>query len=98
MFLLIGLIIVMFFFVFDGIIVGIVMLRIVGDFGGLSMMIWLIIVYLLMLIMVVLIVGKFVDLVGCRVIYVIGFIIFMVVFVLCGMVNNMIEFILFCVL
>lgn len=86
----------MLFVVLDGIIVGIVMLCIVGDLGGLSLMIWLMIVYMLILMIVVLIVGKLVDLFGCRNVYIIGLVIFMIGLVLCGMVNGMIELIIFC--
>ncbi|MGI8368995.1 MDR family MFS transporter [Priestia megaterium] len=93
--LLIGLIIAMFFSALDGTIVGTAMPRIVGDLGGLSMMTWLTTAYLLTSTTVVPIAGKLADLVGRRVIYVTGLIIFMVASALCGMANNMTELILF---
>ena len=85
----------MFFSALDGTIVGTAMPRIVGDLGGLSMMTWLTTAYLLTSTTVVPIAGKLADLVGRRVIYVTGLIIFMVASALCGMANNMTELILF---
>lgn len=93
--LLIGLIIAMFFSALDGTIVGTAMPRIVGDLGGLSMMTWLTTAYLLTSTTVVPIAGKLADLLGRRMIYVTGLIVFMAGSALCGMADNMTELIIF---
>ena len=93
--LLIGLIIAMFFSALDGTIVGTAMPRIVGDLGGLSMMTWLTTAYLLTSTTIVPIAGKLSDLLGRRVVYVAGLIIFMGASALCGMAHNMTELIIY---
>ncbi|MFB9761972.1 MDR family MFS transporter [Ectobacillus funiculus] len=93
--LLIGLIIAMFFSALDGTIVGTAMPRIVGDLGGLSMMTWLTTAYLLTSTTVVPIAGKLADLLGRRVVYVTGLIIFMIASALCGMAENMTQLIIY---
>ena len=52
--------------------------RIVGEFGGLGLMTWLTTAYMLTSTVVVPIAGKLADLIGRRVIYVTGLIIFIV--------------------
>ncbi len=93
--LLVGLIIAMFFSALDGTIVGTAMPRIVGDLGGLSMMTWLTTAYLLTSTTVVPIAGKLADLLGRRVVYVTGLIIFMIASALCGMAENMTQLIIY---
>ncbi|WP_255210012.1 multidrug efflux MFS transporter MdtP [Bacillus tequilensis] len=93
--LITGLIIAMFFSALDGTIVGTAMPKIVGDLGGLSMMTWLTTAYLLTSTTVVPIAGKLADLLGRRIVYVSGLIIFMAASALCGMANNMTELIIF---
>lgn len=93
--LITGLIIAMFFSALDGTIVGTTMPKIVGDLGGLSMMTWLTTAYLLTSTTIVPIAGKLADLLGRRIVYVSGLIIFMAASALCGMVNNMTELIIF---
>ncbi|MCY7917470.1 multidrug efflux MFS transporter MdtP [Bacillus vallismortis] len=93
--LITGLVIAMFFSALDGTIVGTAMPKIVGDLGGLSMMTWLTTAYLLTSTTVVPIAGKLADLLGRRIVYVSGLIIFMAASALCGMANNMTELIIF---
>ncbi|MFC9656807.1 multidrug efflux MFS transporter MdtP [Bacillus subtilis] len=93
--LITGLIIAMFFSALDGTIVGTAMPKIVGDLGGLSMMTWLTTAYLLTSTTIVPIAGKLADLLGRRIVYVSGLIIFMAASALCGMANNMTELIIF---
>lgn len=93
--LITGLIIAMFFSALDGTIVGTAMPEIVGDLGGLSMMTWLTTAYLLTSTTIVPIAGKLADLLGRRIVYVSGLIIFMAASALCGMANNMTELIIF---
>ncbi|TXK85525.1 MDR family MFS transporter [Paenibacillus sp. N3.4] len=93
--LLTGLIIAMLFGALDGTIVGTAMPRIVGEFGGLGLMAWLTTAYMLTSTVVVPIAGKLADLIGRRVIYVTGLIIFIGASALCGMSQNMTELILF---
>lgn len=93
--LITGLIIAMFFSALDGTIVGTAMPKIVGDLGGLSMMTWLTTAYLLTSTTIVPIAGKLADLLGRRIVYVSGLIIFMATSALCGMANNMTELIIF---
>jgi EmrB/QacA subfamily drug resistance transporter len=93
--LLIGLIIAMFFSALDGTIVGTAMPKIVGDLGGLSMMTWLTTAYLLTSTTVVPIAGKLADLLGRRVVYVTGLIIFMGASALCGIADTMTELIIY---
>ncbi|MEW9699722.1 MDR family MFS transporter [Paenibacillus sp. SI8] len=93
--LLTGLIIAMLFGALDGTIVGTAMPRIVGEFGGLGLMAWLTTAYMLTSTVVVPIAGKLADLIGRRVIYVTGLIIFIGASALCGMAQNMTELIWF---
>nr|WP_275942640.1 MDR family MFS transporter [Paenibacillus alba] len=93
--MLTGLIIAMLFGALDGTIVGTAMPRIVGEFGGLGLMAWLTTAYMLTSTVVVPIAGKLADLIGRRVIYVTGLVIFIGASALCGMSQNMTELILF---
>lgn len=93
--LLTGLIIAMLFGALDGTIVGTAMPRIVGELGGLSLMAWLTTAYMLTSTVIVPIAGKLADLMGRRVIYVTGLIIFIGASALCGMAQNITELILF---
>jgi EmrB/QacA subfamily drug resistance transporter len=93
--LITGLIIAMLFGALDGTIVGTAMPRIVGELGGLSLMTWLTTAYMLTSTTVVPIAGKLADLLGRRVIYVTGLVIFMVGSALCGMANDMTELIIY---
>lgn len=93
--LLTGLIIAMLFGALDGTIVGTAMPRIVGELGGLGLMAWLTTAYMLTSTVVVPIAGKLADLMGRRVIYVTGLIIFIGASALCGMSQNITELILF---
>ena len=85
----------MLFGALDGTIVGTAMPRIVGEFGGLGLMAWLTTAYMLTSTVVVPIAGKLADLIGRRVIYVTGLVIFIAASALCGMSQNMTELILF---
>jgi EmrB/QacA subfamily drug resistance transporter len=93
--LLTGLIIAMLFGALDGTIVGTAMPRIVGEFGGLGLMAWLTTAYMLTSTVIVPIAGKLADLLGRRVIYVTGLVIFIGASALCGMAQNMTELIWF---
>lgn len=93
--LLTGLIIAMLFGALDGTIVGTAMPRIVGELGGLALMAWLTTAYMLTSTVIVPIAGKLADLMGRRVIYVTGLIIFIGASALCGMAQNITELILF---
>ncbi|MED4988869.1 MDR family MFS transporter [Parageobacillus toebii] len=93
--LITGLMIAMLFGALDGTIVGTAMPRIVGELGGLSLMMWLTTAYMLTSTTIVPIAGKLADLLGRRVIYVTGLVIFMVGSALCGMANNMTELIIY---
>jgi EmrB/QacA subfamily drug resistance transporter len=93
--LIIGLMIAMLFGALDGTIVGTAMPRIVGELGGLSLMTWLTTAYMLTSTTVVPIAGKLADLLGRRVVYVAGLVIFMIGSALCGMADNMTELIIY---
>ncbi|KYD31075.1 MDR family MFS transporter [Parageobacillus toebii] len=93
--LITGLMIAMLFGALEGTIVGTAMPRIVGELGGLSLMIWLTTAYMLTSTTIVPIAGKLADLLGRRVIYVTGLVIFMVGSALCGMADNMTELIIY---
>lgn len=93
--LITGLIIAMLFGALDGTIVGTAMPRIVGELGGLDLMTWLTTAYMLTSTTVVPIAGKLADLIGRRVIYVTGLVIFMAGSVLSGMTDNMTQLIIF---
>lgn len=90
-----GLIIAMLFAALDGTIVGTAMPRIVGEMGGLSLMTWLSTAYMLSSTTVVPIAGKLADLLGRRVVYMTGLIVFIAGSALCGMAQNMSELIWF---
>lgn len=74
--LITGLIIAMLFAALDGTIVGTAMPRIVGELGGLGVMTWLTTAYMLTSTAVVPIAGKLADVLGRRIVYVSGLIIF----------------------
>lgn len=78
--------VVIFMIVIEGIIVFIVMLMIVGLLYGMEIMNWVFLIYLLMNVMLILIYGKFVDKIGCKFVFMIGIIIFILGFLLCGFV------------
>jgi EmrB/QacA subfamily drug resistance transporter len=93
--LIAGLIIAMLFGALDQTIVGTAMPRIVGELGGLSLMTWLTTAYMLTSTTVVPIAGKLADLLGRKVVYVSGLIIFMVGSALCGVAQDMNQLIWF---
>ncbi|ANB59010.1 drug resistance MFS transporter, drug:H+ antiporter-2 family protein [Anoxybacillus sp. B7M1] len=93
--LITGLIIAMLFGALDGTIVGTAMPRIVGELGGIGLMTWLTTAYMLTSTAVVPIAGKLADLLGRRVVYVSGLVIFMVGSALCGMAHHMTELIIY---
>ncbi|TRY42556.1 MFS transporter [Geobacillus sp. LEMMJ02] len=93
--LITGLIIAMLFAALDGTIVGTAMPRIVGELGGLGVMTWLTTAYMLTSTTVVPIAGKLADLLGRRIVYVSGLVIFMAGSALCGMANDMTELIIY---
>ncbi|MEW5323139.1 MDR family MFS transporter [Geobacillus thermoleovorans] len=93
--LIAGLIIAMLFAALDGTIVGTAMPRIVGELGGLGVMTWLTTAYMLTSTTVVPIAGKLADLLGRRLVYVSGLVIFMAGSALCGMANDMTELIIY---
>lgn len=93
--LITGLIIAMLFGALDGTIVGTAMPRIVGELGDLSLMTWLTTAYMLTSTTIVPIAGKLADLLGRRMVYISGLVIFMVGSALCGMANNMTELIVY---
>ncbi|WP_042379320.1 MDR family MFS transporter [Geobacillus kaustophilus] len=90
-----GLIIAMLFAALDGTIVGTAMPRIVGELHGLGIMTWLTTAYMLTSTTVVPIAGKLADLLGRRIVYVSGLVIFMAGSALCGMANDMTELIIY---
>lgn len=93
--LITGLIIAMLFAALDGTIVGTAMPRIVGELGGLGVMTWLTTAYMLTSTAVVPIAGKLADVLGRRIVYVSGLIIFMAGSALCGMANDMTQLIIY---
>lgn len=93
--LLVGLFLGMFFASLDQTVVGTAMPRIIGDLGGLSIMTWVTISYMLSSTTVVPIAGKLADLFGRRIVYVTGIIVFMLGSALCGISQNMTQLILF---
>lgn len=93
--LIAGLMIAMLFGALDQTIVGTAMPRIVGELGGLSLMAWLTTAYMLTSTVVVPIAGKLADLIGRRIVYVTGLLVFIAASALCGMSQNMSELILF---
>ncbi|PFO07773.1 MFS transporter [Bacillus sp. AFS076308] len=93
--LLAGLFIAMLFGALDGTIVGTAMPRIVGELGGLGLMAWLTTSYMLTSTVIVPIAGKLSDLLGRKVIYVTGLVVFIVGSALCGMAQGMNELIIF---
>lgn len=93
--LIAGLVIAMLFGALDQTIVGTAMPRIVGDLGGLSLMTWLTTAYMLTSTTVVPIAGKLADLLGRKVVYLTGIIIFCIGSALCGMAQSMDQLIFF---
>jgi EmrB/QacA subfamily drug resistance transporter len=93
--LITGLIIAMLFAALDGTVVGTAMPRIVGELGGLSLMTWLTTAYMLTSTTVVPIAGKLADLLGRKVVYITGIIIFMLGSALCGTAESMIQLIVY---
>lgn len=93
--LIVGLMIAMLFGALDQTIVGTAMPRIVGELGGLGLMAWLTTAYMLTSTVVVPIAGKLADLIGRKVVYVTGLVIFIGASALCGMAQGMTELIVF---
>ncbi|MEH7120473.1 MDR family MFS transporter [Neobacillus vireti] len=93
--LLAGLFIAMLFGALDGTIVGTAMPRIVGELGGLGLMAWLTTSYMLTSTVIVPIAGKLSDLIGRKIVYVSGLLIFIVGSALCGIAQGMNELILY---
>ncbi|MBW7454682.1 MDR family MFS transporter [Paenibacillus sepulcri] len=93
--LILGLMIAMLFAALDQTIVGTAMPRIVGDLGGLGLMAWLTTAYMLTSTVVVPIAGKLADLIGRRVVYVTGLVIFIGASALCGTAQDMTWLIIF---
>ncbi|WP_093231731.1 MDR family MFS transporter [Thermoflavimicrobium dichotomicum] len=87
--LIAGLLVAMLFAALDGTIVGTAIPRIVGDLGGLGLMAWLTTAYMLTSTTIVPIAGKLADLLGRKVVYVSGLIIFIVSSALCGAAQSM---------
>jgi EmrB/QacA subfamily drug resistance transporter len=93
--LLAGLFIAMLFGALDGTIVGTAMPRIIGELGGLNLVAWLTTAYMLTSTVIIPIAGKLSDLMGRKIIYVTGLIIFIIGSALCGMSQNMMELVVF---
>lgn len=80
------LMLMMFFFVVEGMIVSIVIFCIMSDLLGVEFVSWVYVIYMFVIVVLILIYGKFVDLFGCKKVLLIGVIIFLVGFVFCGVV------------
>jgi EmrB/QacA subfamily drug resistance transporter len=93
--LLIGLFLALFFSSLDQTIVGTAMPRIIGELGGLSIMTWVTIAYMLTSTTIVPIAGKLADIYGRRMIYVAGLVIFMIGSSLCGTSTTMLQLIMY---
>lgn len=90
-----GLVIAMLFAALDGTIVGTAMPRIIGDLGGLGLMVWLTTAYMLSSTIIIPVAGKLSDLLGRKTVYLSGLLIFIVGSVLCGMAHSMVELIIY---
>ncbi|MCL6636462.1 MAG: MFS transporter [Alicyclobacillus sp.] len=93
--LIAGLLIAMLFGALDQTVVSTAMPRIVGDLGGLGQMAWLTTAYMLTSTTVVPIAGKLADLLGRRVVYVSGLLVFVAGSALCGAAQSMNQLIVF---
>lgn len=93
--LIAGLLLGMFFASLDQTIVGTAMPRIIGELGGLDILTWVSIAYMLTSTSIVPIAGKLADIFGRRIIYDIGIFFFMLGSALCGLSQNMTELIIF---
>lgn len=93
--LIAGLMVAMMFAALDNTIVGTAMPRIVGELGGLGLMTWLTTAYMLSSTAVVPVAGKLADLIGRKVVYVTGLVIFMIGSALSGAADTMQQLIWF---
>ena len=93
--LLTGLFLALFFSSLDQTIVGTAMPRIIGELGGLSIMTWVTIAYMLTSTTIVPIAGKLADIYGRRMIYVAGLVTFMIGSSLCGTSTTMLQLIIY---
>ncbi|OFW74917.1 MAG: MFS transporter [Alicyclobacillus sp. RIFOXYA1_FULL_53_8] len=93
--LIAGLIIAMLFGALDQTIVGTAMPRIVGELGGLGLITWLTTAYMLTSTTIVPIAGKLADLMGRKVVYVSGLVLFVLGSALSGTAHTMTQLILF---
>nr|WP_223285102.1 MDR family MFS transporter [Paenibacillus sp. PL91] len=93
--LIIGLLIAMLFAALDGTIVGTAMPTIIREMGGLELMAWLTTAYMLTSTTIVPIAGKLADLLGRKLVYVSGIIIFIIGSALCGLAGNIEQLIIF---
>jgi EmrB/QacA subfamily drug resistance transporter len=93
--LITGLIVAMLFAALENTIVGTAMPKIVGELGGLDLMTWLTTAYMLTSTVIVPIAGKLADLLGRRMVYLTGIVIFLVGSGLCGIATTMEQLIYF---
>lgn len=93
--LIIGLLIAMLFAALDGTIVGTAMPTIIREMGGLELMAWLTTAYMLTSTTIVPIAGKLSDLLGRKLVYVLGIVIFIIGSALCGLAGNIEQLIIF---
>lgn len=73
-------------FVMDNMIVVIVMGSIVVDFGSFDKFVWVMVFYMVVVMVGMLIYGKFFDMYGWKCFFLFGFIFFLIGLVLCGIV------------
>lgn len=76
LFVFVGILMVLFFFSFNMMVVGSVMLCVIFDFGGFYFYVWVFIVYLLIIIVIIFIVGIFSDCYGCCLLILFGIVVF----------------------
>jgi len=93
--LIAGLLLAMLFGALNATIVGTAMPRIVGELGGLHLMTWLTTAYMLVATAIVPIAGKLADLLGRRVVYVTGLLVFIAGSALCGAAQTIHQLIAF---
>ena len=92
--LVMGILLGTFFSSLDQTIVGMSLPRIISELHGLGIMVWVTIAYLITSTTIIPIAGKLADLLGRRIMYVLGIIIFMIGSMLCGFSQNMLQLII----
>lgn len=90
MFVMVSIVLVMLVVLFDLMIMNMMMFVIVKEFGRFDLYVWLFVLYMIVSMILFLVVGRLLDLFGCKKVFGFGIIVFLIGLMFCGVVNMMI--------